>query len=199
MYDWFISDHHFGHNNIIHFCERPFSSTQEMNDAMIEIWNDFIRPGDSVAYVGDFALGKRDEVGVVNKLHGDVHLFIGNHDRPFRNSKYITEYLRYGFVSVQRSTDILIEGERVSIGHFPFEQDFVENFNQKYDKFSQFRIQDKGQWLIHGHTHNALRTKWCKQINVCVDLWDFEPVSYGRISSLIKEGPSEHEGAIKTG
>jgi len=31
-----ISDHHFGHANIIEYCDRPFSSVGEMNTTLLD-------------------------------------------------------------------------------------------------------------------------------------------------------------------
>lgn len=36
---FFTSDTHFNHANIIKFCERPFGSIEEMNEALIANWN----------------------------------------------------------------------------------------------------------------------------------------------------------------
>lgn len=33
---WFTSDTHFGHQNILRFCERPFVSVEEMDNTIIE-------------------------------------------------------------------------------------------------------------------------------------------------------------------
>ena len=40
MARWYTSDHHFGHRNIIGYCDRPFADTDEMNAAMVARWND---------------------------------------------------------------------------------------------------------------------------------------------------------------
>jgi calcineurin-like phosphoesterase family protein len=53
---WFTADHHFGHENIIKFCNRPFASAQEMDEAMIERWNSVVKPDDKVYHLGDFTL-----------------------------------------------------------------------------------------------------------------------------------------------
>ncbi len=60
MNTWFTSDHHFGHENIIRFCGRPFKSLGEMNYEMTRRWNLVVEPGDTVYYLGDFAMGDPD-------------------------------------------------------------------------------------------------------------------------------------------
>lgn len=57
--DFFTSDTHFGHVNIIKYCNRPFGSVPEMNAAMIAGWNRHVGPDDTVYHLGDFALGPK--------------------------------------------------------------------------------------------------------------------------------------------
>lgn len=51
---FFTSDTHFWHENIIKFCNRPFSSVEEMNDTIIENWNKVVGENDIVFHLGDF-------------------------------------------------------------------------------------------------------------------------------------------------
>ena len=54
---FFTSDSHFGHENIIRFCKRPFNSVREMNEELIHRWNSKVRPNDIVFHLGDFCWG----------------------------------------------------------------------------------------------------------------------------------------------
>ena len=45
---YFTADTHFGHENVIRFCDRPFSSANEMDEAMIANWNARVRGNDTV-------------------------------------------------------------------------------------------------------------------------------------------------------
>ena len=51
---WFTSDTHFNHIGIIKFCDRPFSSVEEMNQALIDNWNSTIPSDGIVFHLGDF-------------------------------------------------------------------------------------------------------------------------------------------------
>lgn len=52
--DYFISDPHFFHENVIRFDKRPFTSVEEMNAKMRDWWNNTISEKDRVYILGDF-------------------------------------------------------------------------------------------------------------------------------------------------
>ena len=85
---FFTSDTHFGHKNIIEYCQRPFKSVEEMNEKIIENWNKVVSPEDTVFHLGDFVFrGKKREF--LHKLNGKVIWLKGNHDS--RNDTPIRE------------------------------------------------------------------------------------------------------------
>ena len=47
---YFMADSHFNHANIIYFCQRPFASVAEMNEALIAKWNARVGKGDTVPF-----------------------------------------------------------------------------------------------------------------------------------------------------
>ena len=51
---FFTSDTHFNHKAIISYCSRPFESVEEMNDRLIDNWNQVVKPSDTVYHLGDF-------------------------------------------------------------------------------------------------------------------------------------------------
>ena len=58
--DYFIADLHFGHNNIIKLCNRPFSSVDEMDEAFISAWNAKVKKkADTIYIVGDLVWEKQ--------------------------------------------------------------------------------------------------------------------------------------------
>lgn len=81
MKEWIISDTHFNHKNIIDYCNRPFSSVEEMNRVLINNWNSVVSNDDIVWHLGDFAMGSKEEItNLVNQLNGRINLIMGNHD-----------------------------------------------------------------------------------------------------------------------
>lgn len=84
---WFTSDTHFGHKNILQYCpNRKFSSIEEHDKYLIDIWNSKVKPEDVVFHCGDFSFGSLDfGLSVLDKLNGTKVLITGNHDQ--RNLK----------------------------------------------------------------------------------------------------------------
>jgi calcineurin-like phosphoesterase family protein len=82
MTTYFTADQHFGHQNIIEYCGRPFHSVGEMNAVLVANWNAVVGPHDTVHVLGDVAMGRREEsMPLIGRLAGHKILYPGNHDR----------------------------------------------------------------------------------------------------------------------
>lgn len=196
---WFSSDQHFGHSNIIDFCDRPFDSVEHMDEILIKNWNSVVAADDLVYIVGDLCMGEFSKtIKHVSRLNGRKVLIPGNHDRCWtgkaagvRLEHYRQCYLEAGISEIidtgggRPEPTINISGEECKISHFPYIGDSHE---KKYgDKFSAFRPSDEGDWLLHGHIHNSGDAGPRKDlmINVGVDVWDFTPVNIDQLAALI--------------
>lgn len=77
--NYFIADTHFNHKNIIKYDDRPFSSVEEMNETMIQLWNSRVTQNDNVYILGDVGFGNVDNI--LRRLNGNKYLIRGNHDK----------------------------------------------------------------------------------------------------------------------
>lgn len=78
---WIISDTHFCHKNIIQYCNRPFYYINEMDETMVERWNNKVSENDVVIHLGDFALTSKNHLkSMRNRLNGVIILVLGSHD-----------------------------------------------------------------------------------------------------------------------
>ena len=80
---FFTSDLHFGHRNVIKFCNRPWQHEKEMNSGLIDNWNSVVGNNDIVFVLGDtFWFNDSQSIKrVISKLNGkDIYVLPGNHD-----------------------------------------------------------------------------------------------------------------------
>ncbi|MXW42382.1 MAG: metallophosphoesterase [Acidimicrobiia bacterium] len=190
---WYTSDHHFGHFNIIGYSNRPFISTAEMDQTMVERWNDVVGDADEVWILGDLVMGKRKRgLGkYVAKLKGRKIFVPGNHDRCWQGHKGF-KTKRVDFYEIGLIHEIIdnpeahtVAGRRVLLSHFPYRQGLTYQ-----EKFAEWRPIDTGDWLLHGHVHASWQQQG-QQINVGVDAWNFAPVSEDSIAAMIQAGAAE--------
>ncbi|WP_227271585.1 hypothetical protein [Roseobacter weihaiensis] len=86
MAHWYTADTHFGHENIITFCNRPFANTDDMDATMLKNLADRVGPDDDLWIIGDFAFGRKaKDVPFLNEVFNQLpgarkHLITGNHD-----------------------------------------------------------------------------------------------------------------------
>lgn len=189
---WFTADLHFGHTNIIRYCDRPFANTDEMDDALVDAWNADVAQDDEVWVLGDVALGPIAEtLPKVARLNGRKVLLTGNHDRCWRHHgdravEWEQRYREAGFDEiVHDAVTFDIAGHAVLACHFPYRGDSHER-----DRFTTHRPEDHGGWLLHGHSHGRWRQHG-RMIDVGVDAWRYRPVSEAEIAVLIEAGPAE--------
>lgn len=159
---YFVSDTHFGHANIIKYCNRPFASVEEMDEAMIERWNAKVGPSDTVYHIGDFSLAK-DHKAIPEyrrRLNGHIHLIYGNHD--WKRMQFLK-----GFVEIVPYKEIEVGEQKIVLCHYAF-----KTWNKSH----------YGSWNLHGHSHGSLgRDLTSKQLDVGVDCWNFTPISYDEL------------------
>ena len=78
---FFTSDTHFGHENIIEYCGRPFKDVTHMNEELIRRWNARVTPDDVVFHLGDFSMMGGAVSKFYKRLNGNIIWIKGNHDK----------------------------------------------------------------------------------------------------------------------
>lgn len=175
---FFTSDLHFSHKNVIGFCQRPWPDIDAMNFGLICLWNETVKHEDEIFILGDlFFCGTQKAKEILIQLNGKKHWILGNHDwgkiKPERREEF-------GFESIKRYDVIRIGEHRVNLSHFPYVGDHT--FEQR---FLEERIEDNGDWLLHGHVHCEWKQR-DRMINVGVDVWNYKPVSEVQLLEIIK-------------
>jgi len=167
---WFVSDTHFGHANIIRYCERPFKDVHEMDEVLIKNWNERVKPGDLVYHLGDFALSAPAEVpNYVRRLNGTIQLIHGNHDRFLKQKRNDN----YGFNWIGPYKEIKIDGQLIVLCHYPF---------------LTWRSSHRGSWALHGHCHgNLKRDMAARRLDIGVDCWNYKPISLEEVAEEMKK------------
>lgn len=187
---FFTSDPHFGHYNVIGYCNRPFDEVSQMNEFLVERWNEVVGPEDTVYVLGDFSLGKNWVTQYGPRLNGTKHLISGNHDHchPLhykkneeKRQRMFKLYYDAGFHSIQTEMKMEIAGQTVKLHHMPYRSDHTADV-----RYKELRPTDEGGWLLHGHVHDLWKING-KQINVGVDVWNFTPVPITEIERIIRE------------
>lgn len=181
---YFTSDWHFSHANVIRYCNRPFTDVHEMNKALTSLWNDTVKPDDTVYFLGDFAMNKNLVTVIAPKLNGRKILVPGNHDGCFkvppkvptdkrcveatalRDIKMENLYKEAGFESIHQTLLLqLKDGTTVLMSHLPYQS--VDG--DKYDtRYHSLKPKDEGLVLLHGHLHNKY-IKMGRMIDVGID------------------------------
>lgn len=164
--NYYISDLHIGHENIIKLTNRPFNNIEEMNEALIKKWNKRVKDEDDVYIVGDLFFKSQENVeNFLNRLNGNKYLILGNHDKTWIDTidkdkyfKIVTELLTFN------------DGQRmITLCHYPM-------------------VSFEGRFHIHGHIHaNTNDVFWDtlkkmdKVLNASVEINNYQPVTFDEL------------------
>jgi len=172
-----VSDTHFGHAGVCRFMRndgvtklRPWTDPDEMDEFMVEAWNERVRPNDKVYHLGDVVINRR-ALKTLARLNGDKVLIRGNHD-IFPDVEY-REYFRE-----LRAYHVM---NGMILSHIPIHSESLGRFGVN----------------IHGHLHanrvmlpgfngkitDIVDTRYhC----VCVEQTDFAPILFEDVIKRIK-------------
>lgn len=193
-----ISDTHFGHTNSWQMFKRPdgsplrpFSSTEEMDEAMIERWNAKVQPHDVVYHLGDVVINRK-YLHLVKRLNGKKRLVRGNHD-IFKDQ----DYRDVGFDSLY---GVRVFTDKFILSHIPLHPDCITH---------RFKVN------VHGHLHanEVMRTRTNmvhgtmtglvtepdpRYLCVSVEHTDYEPLSFEEVDERIAKRWAEtgYEGPV---
>ena len=170
-----VSDTHFGHAGVCRFLRndgvtklRPWDDPAEMDEFMVEAWNERVGPNDKVYHLGDVVINRR-AMSTLARLNGDKVLIRGNHD-IFRDTEY-RQYFRE-----LRAYHVM---NGMILSHIPIHEASLGRFGTN----------------IHGHLHaNRVMKDGVVDVRyhcVCVEQTDFAPVLFEDvIKRITAEGGS---------
>jgi len=180
---WLTSDTHFFHENILKYCNRPFGSVEDMNEALVKNWNSVVKPEDHVYHLGDFCFGNVEKWNWClepGRLNGHIHLILGNHDpeRVFREGTLIERFDSIDFQKI-----LVIGGWTVILNHFPF-LSFSNNIDHKVIGLSGHT--HVGQLSSSVESYDKLNAMYKpNQYDVGVDNNNFTPVSWVEVKNKV--------------
>jgi len=177
---FFTADLHFQHFNVIKYCNRPFTTRDEMDSTMIKNWNSVVGENDFVFVAGDFCFGgNKSWMYLVDALNGTKFLAAGNHDKSIAGNWAHIDNI----INLYIHDDEVKDGQRITVCHYP-----MLSWYQSH----------RGAWQLYGHLHGKLTNDSLgdgkydigncvtpNQLDVGVDVHDFTPVSYDEVKTII--------------
>lgn len=184
MSDIYItSDEHYGHRNIITYCNRPFLDTDHMREALINRFNEKVPANKNVLtiHLGDMfwnSVTESEAITIMSRLNGRHAFIYGNHDELIEKSPALREMFDW------------VKGENKNSAIHSVNFDNTKIVMSHY----AMRVWDrshKGSVMVFGHSHNELPVDG-KSFDVGVDAHDFYPWSLDEIVAKARTLASNH-------
>jgi calcineurin-like phosphoesterase family protein len=193
--NYYTSDWHIGHHNIIIYDQRPFKDVDHMHTVLVNNYNSTVGDKDTCYFIGDMGICRGDTISnVIKRLRPNPKiLIIGNHDKK---PKF---FLDMGFAAVMYGCTQQIANIRVTITHCPLMKVVVEDVTKMKGgkqgeawhgeyRHAKFSIENLGQFHLHGHIHSAPEKNIRgRQFDVGVRANKYTPVSELRLAGWIQQ------------
>ena len=178
---FFSSDQHFGHRNVLKFCDRPFADIKEMGETLIYNWNSVVSDCDIVVTLGDLCWfnDSRTIKNIISKLNGkEIYITLGNHDkyesfhRVIDERFHIIDSISHIFLRSEEENRWAKSSYEIICSHYPL---------------MTWSHRDQGALNLFGHIHSGNRTKceldqdlplWPNMLDVGVDNQEYTPISF---------------------
>lgn len=201
--DWFVSDLHLFHANILKYCNRKWLSAEEkeklnnndeefyvskesvkaMDDEIIDNINKYVKPNDVLWHLGDFCFGpSRDYFNIAKNYRQRIMCknminIRGNHDKKELDSLFSRSYDQH---MIRHES-----GQKIVVNHYAM---------------AVWDGSHRGSWNLFGHSHSTLND-WidqhmpdAKMLDVGVDnvfklFGEYRPLSFYEIKEFMDKKP----------
>ncbi len=186
---WLTSDTHFGHTNIAGpkisnwtSGYRDFNSVHEMNMALVDGINKYVKEDDILYHLGDWSFG-----GVHNILQfrnyivcKNVHLILGNHDQHIVDKEIKYHDTSFNPIEIFSSVQDVLT---LDIGKTKL---FLSHYSHRVWLGSH-----KGVIHLYGHSHGSI-PDYGKSMDVGVDVafkkfGEYRPFNIGDITNIMSK------------
>jgi len=203
MNTWFTSDLHFYHKRIIDYCPKTRGRFKfvggsydlyRMNEALVEMWNSFVKSEDTVYFLGDWSLHPKNRNEFLTRLNGNIVWIKGNHDHKSKTAfDLIGERLTYYCDCCTR----IFNDKEYFFVHSPFDIQKYNDFLKQNKKIrivcghihEKWKLKAKGSfiesYIASDHAENGFVTQY-PIVNVGCDAWNFKMVSLEELEMTFK-------------
>ena len=198
---WFTSDSHFGHTNIAgpkistwSSGYRDFNSVHEMNMALVDGINKYVKEDDILYHLGDWSFGGVQNIFQFRNyiICKNIHLILGNHDKHIIDKEikyYDTKFNPIElFSSVQDVLTLELGKTKLFLSHY---------------SHRVWLGSHKGVIHLYGHSHGNI-PDYGKSMDVGVDVafkkfGEYRPFNIGDITNIMSKRTMEkidHHGDL---
>lgn len=138
------------------YCNRPFSSVDEMDEVLIIRWNYLVKPNDIIYHLGDFTL-KESADEYLDQLNGKIKLVPGSHDYWLKKVDLEKHAGKLEILPLYKS--IKVCGKKVVLCHYPM---------------ASWEASFHGSLHLHAHSHGKME-QIKNRFDIGVDCNNFYP------------------------
>ena len=183
--NYFISDLHVGHTNVLSFDNRPFKFIEEHDETLIKNWNSVVGMDGDVYLLGDISwYNATKTIEIFNRLNGRIHLIKGNHDNRLLKNRELQS--RFCEITDYKELDIG-DGKGIVLCHYP-----IPCFKNHYYSW----------YMLYGHVHTSFEDNIMQHVKYQMEALYDKPCNMfnvGCMKSYMNYTPRTLEEIINSG